>query len=200
MPAAARVQIQAARTIETQGGYSNSGSNSGSSGGGDENADDQTPQQFKSAEDIIGQWLGVPTEHFSVHRGGARYVLRVLSLRGRKSQTVWFGTEPGTQYWANVAKLRGWVISAEEAASAQEEIEEGGAVHRVLVPEVPEMPEMQEMQTEDEGGGSGDKPRKTNIAENDVVWAKVYGTRDGWCGLKPSRTLSPNLGSRAALT
>ena len=198
MPAAARVPIPAARAVETQGGYSNSGSNSGSSGGGDENADDQTPQQFKSAEDIIGQWLGVPTEHFGVR--GARYVLRVLSLRGRTSQTVWYGTEPGPQYWAYVAKLRGWVISAEEAASAQEEIEEGGAVHRVLVPKVLEVLEMPEMQTEDGGGGSGDKPRQTNIAENDVVWAKVYGTRDGWCGLKPSRTLSPNLGSRAALT
>ena len=140
----------------------------------------------------------MPTEHFGVHRGGARYVLRVLSLRGRTGQTVFYGTEPGPQHWDYVAKLRGWVISAEEAASAQEEIEEGGAVHRVLVPEMPEMPEMQ---TEDGGGGSGDKPRKTNIAENDVVWAKVWGTRDGWCGLKPSRTLSPNLGSRpAALT
>ena len=40
----------------------------------------------------------------------------------------------------------------------------------------------------------------TNIAENDVVWAKVWGTRDGWCGLKPSRTFSPSMGRRTALT
>ena len=49
------------------------------------------------------------------------------------------------------------------------------------------------MQAED---GGGNKPRKTNIAEDDLVWAKVWGTRDGWCG----RTLSPNMGVRTALT
>ena len=81
------------------------------------------PKQLKrpaevldSADDLVGRWVGVPTEHFQVESGGGRYLGQVTSRRGKTS--VWYKCE-GREYHDQYTKVREWVISDKEVKFAQ---------------------------------------------------------------------------------
>ena len=69
-------------------------------------------EAIDSPDDLIGRWVGIPTEHFQVESGGGRYLGHVTSRRG-KSDSVWFKCEGG-EYHDHYTKVREWLISDEE--------------------------------------------------------------------------------------
>ena len=81
------------------------------------------PKQLKrpaevldSADDLVGRWVGIPTEHFQ-ESGGGRYLGHVTSRRG-KSDSVWFKCD-GREYFDDFTKVREWVISDKERAAVE---------------------------------------------------------------------------------
>jgi len=70
-----------------------------------------------SADDLVGRWVGIPTEHFQVESGGGRYLGHVTSRRG-KSDSVWFKCD-GREYFDDFTKVREWVISDKERAAVE---------------------------------------------------------------------------------
>ena len=51
----------------------------------------QPPERLASVEDLLGRWLGIPTEHFGQKGCGGRYLGRVTQRRGKES--VWYKCE-----------------------------------------------------------------------------------------------------------
>jgi hypothetical protein len=76
----------------------------------------QPPERLASVEDLLGRWLGIPTEHFGQKGRGGRYLGRVTQRRGKES--VWYKCEE-REYHDHLDNVRRWVISDEEAKQAK---------------------------------------------------------------------------------